>query len=92
MKKLALVIAAAATVLTAAPAAHAAVLGKPMLAQTGATEMSSRHRHHFRHYGWYRGHHYGWYKHRWRHHHYGWHHGPYYHHYGWYRGPSYGWR
>jgi hypothetical protein len=43
------------------------------------TEVSSRHRHRWRHhhwrhhYGWHRGHHYGWYKHRRYHGHFGWH-------------------
>ncbi len=89
MKKLALALAAAAIVATAVPltAANAAPATERALTND-VTDVSSSHRHHWRHhhafwhrkhvrhYGWYRGHHYGWRR----------HYGPYMHHYGWYRG------
>jgi hypothetical protein len=79
MRKLALALAAAA-LLTAMPVAVTTpASAAPLAAQADTmTDVSSRHwrhRHHWRHYGWHRGHHYGWRR------HYGWHrpyHRPYY--------------
>jgi hypothetical protein len=73
MKKLAFALVAAATLLaipTATRATDAAVKPGVTTTQDAAVDVSSRHRrhwrrhHHYRHYGWRRGHHYGWYKHR----------------------------
>jgi hypothetical protein len=81
MRKLALAVAAAA-LLTALPASTIATpaTAAPLAAQVDTpTDVSSRHRHHWRrhhhwrHYGWHRGHHYGWYKPRRFYGHYGWH-------------------
>jgi hypothetical protein len=89
MKKLALSLTTAVMLATTLPlAAQAAPKGDEATIQVGGmTDVTSRHRHHwrhhygfrhrpyYRHYGWHRGHHYGWYR----------HHRPYFRHYGWYR-------
>src|SRR5262245_37069351 len=64
MRKLALSIAAAAVVFTAAPAMAQGIYFGP-----GGVGVDVGPRHHYRDYrgyppGWYRGHHYGWYRHR----------------------------
>jgi hypothetical protein len=66
MRKLALSIAAAAVVLTAAPA-----LAQGIYVGPGGFGVDVGPRHHYRDYrdyppGWHRGHHYGWYRHQYR--------------------------
>jgi Ni/Co efflux regulator RcnB len=79
MKILARTLVAAAVIATALPlAARAAPATDQTTVQAaGMTDVTSRHRHHWRH-------------HHWRHRHVYWHR-PHYRHYGWYRGHHYGW-
>ena len=84
MRNLALATTAATMVFIAAPAPSQAASATLQLTQADhMTDVSAKHRRHFRHYGWYRGHHYGWRK---RPHvyfrSYGYGYRPYYRHYG----------
>jgi hypothetical protein len=64
MRKLALATAAAAAVLITVPVTSQAGSATLQLTRPdNATDVSAKHRRHYRHYGWDRGHHYGWRKH-----------------------------